>query len=141
MKIDVRFSNPFLRTSSPLFSRIVRVIAEAAILSSRAYIRGLKAHGKALAPLYKSGVFYQNEEPGKPDHCVDIRELYERGHGDCLHLSVARVAELRESGEDSRAKIRLTFKPLKNKKGRLFHVTVRRGNGTVEDPSKILGMK
>ena len=138
MKIDVRLYNPELRTRDDLFSRAARCVAEAAILSNRALIRARKEAGKPLPLLYDTGVLYKNEEPGRPDECLDIPKILIQGHGDCLHLSCWRVAELRERGE--KAKIIITRKRSKNGQKRVFHVLVRRGNGKKEDPSKLLGM-
>lgn len=137
MKINVRFSNPLLKSRDDLFSRVVRFIAEAAILSNRTLIQEGVKKKKPIPALYKSGVRYKNEPEGRPDESLDIPKILIQGHGDCFHLCAWRVAELREAGE--KAKIRLTCKRRKDDK-RVFHVQVRRGNGDIEDPSRILGM-
>lgn len=140
MKVDIRLVNPMLRSRDDLFSRVARCLAEAAILSNRALIADRKAQGKPLPSIYSGIVRYQNEVPGKPDECVDIPTIIQRGHGDCLHLSCWRVAELREKGEKARIIItRQRSKITPNK--RIFHVLVRRGDGSKEDPSKLLGMR
>ena len=133
MRVDIRFESDGLEQSPEAFMRVVRLLAEAAVLANLAH---LKRH--RVAPLYRSGVQYRNEPPGLPDECVDIPLLYRRGFGDCLHLSAARVAELRAQGEN--ASIKLKFAPATATQGRVFHVLVRRGNGQLEDPSRILGM-
>jgi len=88
---------------------------------------------RQVPPLYKTGTVYAREISGKQSEnwqtCVQI--LKSRV-GDCEDLAAYRVAELCERGED--AKIRLSLK------GRTWHVTVRRGDGRIEDPSRILGM-
>lgn len=137
MRINLRLSNPLLKTDDSLFSRCVRLTCEAAILSNRALIKECKRTGKPVPPLYKAGVVYENEPEGQPDECLDIPKIGRQGHGDCLHLSCWRVAELREGGE--KAKIRLTWKH-RDDGTRVFHVLVRRANGSIEDPSKRLGM-
>jgi hypothetical protein len=90
-----------------------------------------------LPGLYESGVRYHREKqvPGrKPvERWLAVDALYQAGTGDCEDLAAARVGWLRNKGEP--AKIRLT------RKGKLWHVTVRRANGEVEDPSRRLGMK
>lgn len=140
MKVNVRLDNPLLKTDDALFSRCVRLVAESAVLSNRALLREAKRKGKPIPPLFKSGVRYENEPPGMVDECLDIPKILRQGHGDCLHLSAWRVAELREQGE-KRARIRVTFKKSRlNPKKRIFHVLVRRGSGLIEDPSEILGM-
>ena len=138
MKIDLRLANPLLRRDEALFSRCARLCCEAAILSNRALIHRAKEIGKPIPLLYQSGVVYENEPPDMVDECVDIPTILERGSGDCMHLCCWRVAELREMGE-KRARIALTWK-VKGKNKRIFHVIVRRGNGSLEDPSKLLGM-
>lgn len=137
MRINVRLSNPLLKHNDALFSRCVRLMCEAAILSNRALIQECSRAGKPVPPLYRAGVQYQNEPEGIPDECLDIPKIARQGHGDCFHLSCWLVAELREKGE--KATIRLTWKR-RDDGTRLFHVLVRRGNGKIEDPSKKLGM-
>jgi len=84
--------------------------------------------------LYQSGVVYAREVKGRHSEiwqtCVQVARSKV---GDCEDLAAYRVAELCEHGED--AKIRLTLK------GRTWHVTVRRGDGRIEDPSRRLGMR
>lgn len=91
-----------------------------------------------VPPLYKSGVRYKAEPLGV-ETLRDALTTYRLRFGDCAHLAAWRVAELQEVGEQ--ASIRIETKPSKRKAGlRLYHVVVRRGNGSIEDPSKILGM-
>jgi len=59
-----------------------------------------------------------------------------RGWGDCDDLAPYRVAELQEAGE--KAKIRITWRRVG--KRRTYHVLVRRADGRIEDPSRLLGM-
>lgn len=136
MKVDVRLYSPILKTRDDAFSRAARIVGEAAVFSNRLLIREAKQAGKPIPALYRSGVRYKNEEPGKPDQLVDIPAIIARGHGDCYHLSCWRVAELREQGKA--AKLRITRKRLPDGR-RVFHVLVRRG-AKLEDPSRKLGM-
>lgn len=90
-----------------------------------------------IPPLYRSGVRYMREPKGRET----FRDLYvtlaHKG-GDCAHLAAWRVAELQEGGENATLRIQWVT----TRRGpRIFHVLVRRGNGTIEDPSKLLGMK
>ena len=89
---------------------------------------------RTIPALYKSGTVYAREVIGRHSEnwqtCIQIARSKV---GDCEDLAAYRVAELCELGED--AKIRLSLK------GRTWHVTVRRGDGRVEDPSRILGMR
>lgn len=88
-----------------------------------------------LPPLYEAGVVYAREEPGVETLAVPSL-VYERGEGDCAHLALWRLAELRNAGEQAE----FHFKAVRKSKPRLFHVLVRRADGTLEDPSCILGM-
>lgn len=55
-----------------------------------------------------------------------------RGYGDCDDLACWRVAELRARGE--RANVAIKWN------GKRYHALVRRENGKLEDPSRVLGM-
>lgn len=135
MKLDVRYGNPRLKTDDALFARTVRYMIESAVFVNRDYI----AHYHPPA-LYDSGVHYRNEPIGMPDHVEDIPVILARRHGDCMHLCAWRVAELREQGEH--ALPRMIWLPPEKRATpqRVFHVQVRRGNGSIEDPSAKLGM-
>jgi len=72
------------------------------------------------------------------EHWQDVMETRERGTGDCEDLAADRAAELRV-----RYKIRANaiFKERLMPNGtRMFHIVVQYPDGTIEDPSKILGM-
>ena len=58
---------------------------------------------------------------------------------DCEDAATFRAAELIASGEDPEA--RAVFRGRMIAPGRrLYHVVTRRGDGTIEDPSRVLGM-
>lgn len=80
--------------------------------------------------LYHSAVRYRH--PGKR-RWHPINELYDKLEGDCKDLAAARCAELRFY-EDEHAT------PLVYLTGRAhrYHAVVRRENGEIEDPSRIL---
>jgi len=88
--------------------------------------------GVGLPSLYESGVRYKNEPRDVWRHAVDVAR---EGWGDCEDLSAYRAAELRVSGEDPDAAVSL-YRSGPNR----FHAVVRRGDGTYEDPSRVLGM-
>jgi hypothetical protein len=84
-------------------------------------------------PLYQSGVGYRKEAEDTWRHADDV---YCSGWGDCEDLASWRAAELRLSGEDPSARVYVYRSgPLR------FHAVVARGNGRIEDPSVILGMR
>lgn len=90
-----------------------------------------------VPPLYKSGVRYQPEPKGTSEEFASIPAILARGWGDCDDLAPWRVAELRQYGE--RAKIRIIWHRYPN--GKMYHIVVRRGDGRIEDPSRLLGMR
>lgn len=80
--------------------------------------------------IYESGVVYRGEPVGT-EEWLTIPEILARGAGDCEDLSAWRAAELREQGEPAVVEVR------HNSIGS-YHAVVRRADGTIEDPSKIL---
>lgn len=91
------------------------------------------ALGAGFPGLYESGVFYRPEKA--TEDWLTVPDVLERGHGDCEDLAAWRAAELRVSGEDPMARaVAYRSGP------RLWHAVVERANGTVEDPSLVLGM-
>ncbi len=94
----------------------------------------LERHPSA-PPLYEAGVRYRREPRGVEEWRA-LPELLASGHGDCEDLAAARTAELVVSGEDPGAFA--LARPTK-KRG-LWHIVVQRSDGTVEDPSRRLGM-
>lgn len=89
---------------------------------------------------------------------ADALTVLKRGWGDCDDLAPWRAAELQEAGDDKAdckiswkvrckncaAKVLDKAKPChqcgSQRRFRVFHVTTRRGDGRVEDPSQYLGM-
>lgn len=87
-----------------------------------------------VGPLYDSGVVYRRESY---ESFQDAAIVDRQGWGDCSNLSAWRVGELLARGE--RARIRLHWRRYSDG-FRLYHVTVRREDGRIEDPSRKLGM-
>jgi hypothetical protein len=89
-----------------------------------------------IPPLYESGVVYERETRAAPPRGVErfqtARDCYMLGHADCDGLAPWRAAELIYEGEPARAKV------IPSEVG--YHVLVHRGDGSVEDPSALLGM-
>lgn len=95
-----------------------------------------------LPPLYESGIRYVREdEAADPQRAsfpaierwqmADVLAVTKRG--DCEDLAMYRVGWLRAHGENAR--IRLT------RRGNIWHVTLFRADGRIEDPSARLGMR
>jgi hypothetical protein len=92
-----------------------------------------------LPELYASGVRYVGETcraPNVPGACerflTALQCIAERG-GDCDDLAPWRAAELILAGD-------LRARAIAHKSNAGWHCVVRRGDGTIEDPSKLLGM-
>lgn len=82
----------------------------------------------------KSGVKWQPEPPGA-EHFDHLGTILRRGWGDCDDLAPYHAASLRASGEDPNARA-----VVRRSGPRRWHAVVRRGDGTVDDPSKRAGM-
>lgn len=133
MEILVNLGEVPLMKRSRFMGLFVKPILDAAVVINRLYLRS-----HHVPPLYESGVRYQLEpEDGRPEEFALVPKILERGWGDCDDLAPWRVAELQEAGES--AKIRISWRRRRDG-GRLYHVVVRRGDGRVEDPSRLLGM-
>jgi hypothetical protein len=114
-------------------------------LLAREHLRGVVARNRIairrgeVPRLYKAGVHYEREPwAGKYEEFADCLTVFRRGWGDCDDLVAWRVAELREAGERANVSISFPYPPRKG--GVLYHALVRRGDGSLEDPSAKLGM-
>ncbi len=114
---------------------------EYSIGAAEAVLQGL-AEANALAitlynlpRLYSSGVRYVRERRGKRENWQGIQGVLRSKKADCDDLSAARVGELIATGEDPLARVYIY-----RTGPRTLHAVVRRGNGKIEDPSRILGM-
>lgn len=98
--------------------------------------------------LYDSGIFYKTKPPAVEWH--DIPTLLMWGYGDCKDLVAYRVAELRFKYNIMAIPVikwKFITMDILDEYGMpykqtilLVHVMVKYPNGTIEDPSKILGM-
>jgi hypothetical protein len=87
--------------------------------------------------LYESGVRYEEEPPGRDDW-QDIPETLHRRTGDCEDLGCWRIAELRtRRGEHATPYVKRSVTGPRT----VYHVAVRRADGSLEDPSRVLGMR
>jgi hypothetical protein len=87
--------------------------------------------------IYDSGVRYEEEPPGQEDW-QDIPTCLILRVGDCEDLSCWRAAELRVRHRENAWPI---FRHQVRPNGSyLYHILVRRADGRIEDPSRILGM-
>lgn len=86
--------------------------------------------------LYDTNVRYAAEKG--TENWQDIATTYARGIGDCEDLAIWRIAELNARGIQATPYI--TWGPAKAGGGVTYHALVRWPNGTIEDPSRALGM-
>ena len=114
------------------FALLVRDLLKNIVRVNQAQIRSGQ-----VGRLYSGRIRYKTE-PKDADSFVDASTVWRRGFGDCAHLAAFRVAELQERGE--RARLRVKWGRKRQGKPRPFHVQVRRGDGSIEDPSARLGM-
>lgn len=125
----------------------------------RALKRAAAGLGPPVPPLYQSGVVYREDEDGE-ENWADCLECLRVGHADCDRLVAWRAAELREAGIDCEPVVKwqhLTYeqaraigypeygadgKPCVSREFGLWlvHCCVRFPDGSIEDPSKALGM-
>lgn len=84
-----------------------------------------------LPALYQSGIRYESD-PGEEWQLPAQTAM--KGAGDCEDLALYRAHELRtQLGEDARVAVYRSAPST-------LHAIVRRGDGTLEDPSRALGM-
>lgn len=133
MNLQVNIESNAAGENPELFASAIRHFLEGVIEINRASIRAGQ-----IGPLYQSGVVYQDEPPDY-ESIVDALTTYSYGVGDCAHLSAWRVAELREAGENASITIEWN-ESIYEPDFLLYHVQVRRGDGSIEDPSALLGM-
>lgn len=111
----------------PATKRFIVAALQGLVAVNREYLRH-----HSYPRLYDAGVRYRTEPKLRgPEDWQTIPELIKARSGDCEDLAAARVAELQEAGEAADVHVKRTGK-------RRFHAVVRRGDGTIEDPSKLL---
>lgn len=117
---------------------VLRLLLEALTAANVVY---LQFH-KNTPGIYQSGVRYSEELAESrtgpiPEDWKSIPYVIHDGEGDCEDLACWRTAELLMAGEH--AQPTFTHRLVGNKL--LYHILVKRGNGSIEDPSARLGMR
>jgi len=90
----------------------------------------------ATPALYRAGVRYEREPEGQ-ERWLSIPHVLAQRWGDCEDLACWRAAELVLAGERT---ARPVFKSRWSPRGHLYHILVERADGSIEDPSRKLGM-
>lgn len=88
-----------------------------------------------ITPLIKAGRVKWRPEPPGDEHFDLASTVVGRGWGDCDDLAPAYAGQLRATGRDPEAR---AF--VRRSGPTRWHALVRRGDGTVEDPSRAAGM-
>ena len=133
MRVTVNLGGEYsswLRASRAL-GLAIKPVLEALVMVDLMYLR---THHTPF--IYASGVRYQEEPRGEQEEFAAVPVILARGWGDCDDLAPWLCAYYRSLGE--KARIRIQWKRTPN--GKLYHVVVRRANGQIEDPSRVLGM-
>jgi hypothetical protein len=131
------YDGSHVRVSMPFFGRTdLQLGLDAATAWN---IRALQT--RPLPGIYDAGVRYAREpmcrssrgQVGVCEEWLTAHEVIARGQGDCDDLGAWRAAELRLAGDaDAHAIARPSAAG--------WHIVVRHGDGTIEDPSAKLGM-
>jgi hypothetical protein len=97
---------------------------------------------KTVPLLYQSGVRFRREPDGAPNEWPNIPAVLKAGYAHCIGLASWRIAELRVRLNEPALKRIRVFHEERPGVGRVqeFHLQVARGDGTIEDPSRLLGM-
>lgn len=109
---------------------MLKAMLEGLCKANLAYLRRVPT-----VPIYQSGVVYQAEN--NTEDWLTVPYILHYKAGDCEDLAGWRSAELQAQGIPAKPDI------LARKINGIWraHAIVRLPNGTIEDPSKILGMK
>jgi hypothetical protein len=128
----------------------LQIVLEAISRVNEYHCKRARRCGLPVPPLYTTGVRYI-EEDGR-EEWLDLYGVLKQGGADCEDLAAWRVGELRAAGvkADPVLKWRWVTReqalaaglPIKRDADGLWlvHCLVRFPDGTIEDPSKILGM-
>lgn len=138
MRVSIDFGSGYERgwlRHSRMLGLAIKPLLDANVKINRLYL----ATHPQIPSIYRAGVIYREEDPrqGYEDFAI-VPAIVARGWGDCDDLAPWRCAELQNAGEEARIRIQWKRAQSGNK---LFHIVVRRADGTIEDPSLILGMK
>ena len=132
----VTLNQPDLKRSKFLAEQAADVL-EGLVRANQRYIEHQARNGVRIPLPYQAGVRYAEEPDNGYEQFDDIPTVQRRGWGDCDDLAAWVCAWRRAHGEA--CTLRITWRRQRNGR-RMFHVVVRRGNGSIEDPSKLLGM-
>lgn len=113
-----------------------RVLAKALDLLYTANVEYLRAN-PSTPSIYTPGLVRYEREPLPAECWKAIRYLIADGFGDCEDLACARAAELTVHSNIN-ARPAFSYRKIGNLS--IYHIVVKLPDGTIEDPSKRLGM-
>lgn len=124
-----------VRVNVPPVPAALEAMAEGLVRLNEWYMNAFADNDVYYPPLYESGVVYRREPANQEwwESAADVRSLATSRSGDCEDVAAYRAAELRVFDGDDGA--RLIVVPTKRGS---FHAIVQHGDGTREDPSRIL---
>jgi hypothetical protein len=123
------------RHSVPPDPDALEAVAEGLVRLNEWYFTTAAERGVPVPILYRSGVVYRREAPGEEvwESAADVLGVMSDRAGDCEDLAAWRAAELRVFGGDPDAFVKI----IRTRRGS-FHAVVQRGDGVIEDPSRVL---
>lgn len=147
MRIVVNIDQSAIREPRAI-ALIARGILLGVVMANVFIMRRARAEGRPLPRLYESGVRFEPEpNQGIWEDFADCLTVLSRNWGDCDDLVAYRCAELIETGEDPKARVKIYWRKQTKPDGtktNVYHAEVRRSNvsrfGPAEDPSRFLGM-
>lgn len=123
-----------VRVEAPPDPEALEALAEGLVRLNQYYLKRWLSAGVDVPWLYESGAVYRRETPGEEwwETASDVLGIASHLEGDCEDMANFRTAELRvRLGENARTRV------VPTKRGS-FHAIVQRGDGSMEDPSRIL---
>lgn len=124
-----------VRINVPPVPEAIEAIAEGLVRLNEWYFGTAEVSGVETPSLYASGIRYRREPRGREwwETAADALGVVADRAGDCEDLAAYRAAELRVFEGDPDARVRIIRTPRGS-----FHAIVEHGDGTLEDPSRIL---
>jgi hypothetical protein len=115
---------------------VMRDLLQVLVRTNRRYLR---KHPECPR-IYEADISYRRETTVEEFNSIPV--ILKAGGGDCDDLAPWRVAELIERDREP-ARIYITCAETQDGMGeakRLYHIRLKRADGTIEDPSEVLGM-
>lgn len=124
-----------VRVEVPPFPEAIEALCEGLVLLNCVLFESAAEQGVLMPSLYDTHVKYRRERPGREfwETARDVLGVANDGEGDCEDLANYMSAWYRVFGDDEDARTVI----LRTSRG-TFHAVVQRGDGSLEDPSRIL---